>query len=93
MTAAGGVLEGLLEPWSPVSFDLIEKVGVAFHFQRRNGKLVDFLEGFYTFVIGYSAFGWIGSVLSLKSGDPFTGAFEFLDWIAAAFDGIDGFVD
>ena len=37
--------------------------------------------------------GGIGSVLGLKSGDPFTGAFEFLDRIAAAFDGIDGFID
>ena len=75
MTTAGGVLEGLLEPWSSVSFDLGEKVGVAFHFQRGNSKLVDFSEGFYAFVIGYSAFGEIGSVLGLKSGDPLTGTF------------------
>ena len=93
MTTAGSVLEGLLEPWSSVSFDLGEKVGVAFHFQRGNGKLVDPLEGFLAFVIGYSAFWRIDPFSGFKSGDPFTGAFEFLDWIAAAFDGIDGFVD
>lgn len=93
MAAADGVLEGLFEPWSSVSFYLGEEIGVAFHFQRGNGQLVDFLEGFYAFVIGYSAFGRIGSVLGFKSGDPFTGAFEFLKWIAAVFDGFDGFID
>lgn len=62
MTTVGSVLEGLFEPRSSVSFYLGEEIGVAFHFQRGNGKLVDFLEGLQAFVISNSALVGIGSV-------------------------------
>lgn len=93
MAAAGGLEEGLFEPWSSVSFYLGKEIGVAFYFQRGKSHFVDPLERFQAFVISHSALVGIGSVLGFKFGDTLTGAFEFPNGIAAVFDGFDGLVD